>query len=209
MSNHKNPSKLLADRREQSNEMFLNFLAQFGPIPEEVRLFLMPHLRLRFFEKKTTFWPLGIPSNHIYFIVDGLVRGTYTLANGEEITNWIVDKGEIASIPASLFTGQPSQDALQALEDTLLIEIRYDLISKQLDIFPYLAKIQLGVMQGYILRYDQRCKLLRLAEAKQRLAEFEILYPQLSAKTPLYIVASYLGVSITTLNRLRHGMTFC
>jgi CRP-like cAMP-binding protein len=200
---HRKKAPLSAECQAEAVAKFLDFLGQFGQPPTEVRDFLVPHLRIEVYSKKTVFWPRGLCSEYIYFVVNGIVRSTYLLPNGEEITNWLVGAGEVASIPTSLFTGSISQDDLQAVTEVLVIKIPYGQLSQNFERFPYLNKIRVAVMERYILGYEERSRALRIGTAQEQLDAFQSRYPELYNNVPLQMVASYLGMSKTTLLRLR------
>lgn len=149
------------------------------------------------------FWPRGLRSEYIYFVVSGIVRSTYLRPDGEEVTHWLLGSGEIASIPTSLFTGSISHDDLRAVTDALVIKIPYDILSQNFERFSYLNKIRVAVMQRYILSYEERSRALRMGTSQEQLDVFIAHYPEIYYATPLQIVASFLGISKTTLVRLR------
>ena len=189
--------------RTEALDKFMAFLGRFGTLPAEVRAFLLPNLRIEAFAKKTVFWPRSLRSEYIYFVASGTVRSTYLLPDGEEVTNWLVGTGEIATIPISLFTGALSDDDLQAVTDAVVIKIPYQLLNQNFEQMPYLNRIRVAVMEQYILRYDERCRFLRMRPAQAQLDTFQMLYREIFNTVPLQMVASYLGISKTTLARLR------
>jgi hypothetical protein len=58
-------------------------------------------------------------------------------------------------------------------------------------------------MERYILGYEERSRALRIGTAQEQLDAFQSRYPELYNNVPLQMVASYLGMSKTTLLRLR------
>ncbi|AEI50563.1 hypothetical protein [Runella slithyformis] len=52
---HRKKSPLSAECQAEAVNKFMGFLGQFGPLPTEVREFLLPHLRLEVYEKKWFF----------------------------------------------------------------------------------------------------------------------------------------------------------
>jgi hypothetical protein len=60
----------------------------------------------------------------------------------------------------------------------------------------------LKVTEKYLLLYDERVRSLKLP-AKERYMRFQKQFPEISSKVKLSYLASYLGLSRSSLNIIR------
>jgi hypothetical protein len=135
--------------------------------------------------------------------LNGLVRSVYTQSDGLEVTNWIVGNQELACLPVSLFTGRPTDEYLETIEDTKLLEIPYAIVEVGSKRFTYLSELVRLMLQDYIVLYEEQNRLFRLPNCSDKLNRFSHSNPGLYRKCPASVVASYLGISKTSMNRLR------
>ncbi|MGM9477374.1 Crp/Fnr family transcriptional regulator [Pedobacter sp. GSP4] len=155
--------------------------------------------------KKNKYILSPIDSNKcVYFVVTGLVRG-FVKDDHKEITTWISLGNEfIGAIqhPAETIE-QPSIEYLQALENTELVALPNALINKLYESHQETNVIGRKILALQYHAAAERAILARIPSAERRYEKFLELNPFDVTRVPLRCVASYLGMRLETLSRIR------
>ena len=135
-------------------------------------------------------------------IVKGLVR-FYYINDGKDITSRLFEEGFIISSWLSYYTQKPSNEFIEAAEDTILVGIGYNAIEKIYKEFPEANIIgRRGTEYAYYLS-ELRTQMLRQHTAEEKYKYFLDNHPTLLQRVPLKHIASYLGMNEATLSRVR------
>lgn len=136
-----------------------------------------------------------------YFIKKGIVRA-YAHKNKKEVTLWLGQEGDLI-LPLQIpFTGLGEYAKIELLEDSILYEI--DLKRLQ-DL--YLTDIHIAnwgrkFAEYTYLKSETFFIARRFKTPAERYKELITECPDIIQRVPLGIVASYLGISQVSLNRL-------
>lgn len=141
-------------------------------------------------------------SDYIYFIEKGVVRIFYR-KNEKEITEWIAMDAQFFLSITSFFERIPSKLVIQTLEPSEVYGIHHDdfmrLADKHHDIERLLRKM---VTRSLILS-QIRMDSIQFETAHQRYERLLNDAPQIIQKVPLSFIASFIGVTLETLSRIR------
>lgn len=139
-----------------------------------------------------------------YFIVEkGLIRAFVNDLDHNEITTEFFTENEIVIIPSSLFQKIPSKETVQAITDCILWKIDYDDFQ---ELFHQLEGLREWgrVWFSYQLFVMKQRSLDRFTEsASERYLKLLKEKPQIIQFAPLKQIASYLGITDTSLSRIR------
>ncbi|MEP1150220.1 MAG: Crp/Fnr family transcriptional regulator [Balneola sp.] len=145
----------------------------------------------------------GQLSSKAYFIVRGCARAFY-LKNGKDVSDWFAFQNDFISAIVSFFGDKPSPHYIEILEDSLLIEISKEdieeLATKYRD-FESLIRI---VVTKTMLGQQERIAAILFQTAEQKYDNLLKIYPDITQKIPLTHIASYLGITLETLSRIRN-----
>ena len=141
-------------------------------------------------------------SDYIYFIEKGIAR-IYYYKNNKEITEWIaMDRQFFLSI-TSFFQRTPSHLIIQMLESSEVYGIHYadlmELADKHHDVERLLRKM----MTGSLIMSQVRMESIQFETAQQRYDRLLKNSPHIIQRVPLSYIASFLGVTLETLSRIR------
>lgn len=154
-------------------------------------------------KKKTILLNAGEKSNDIYFIKSGAARVYYLEKDGAEITSWFLFENEFLISVYSFFTGQPSFEYLETLEDCTLIVLKRTALHQLYEQFLEFNVIGRKLTEYYYIRNETQANELRTLTAKERYQQLMRNNPKLINRVSLGYIASYLGVSQETLSRIR------
>jgi CRP-like cAMP-binding protein len=153
------------------------------------------------FPKGTLLLAEGQISDKLFFISKGIARCFY-YEKEEEVTSWIVAEKNFVYSVSSFIQRKPSFESIQLLEDSELVSISYKNLELFYKNYPKVIYLGLKVTEKYLLLYDERVRSLKLP-AKERYMRFQKQFPEISSKVKLSYLASYLGLSRSSLNIIR------
>ena len=142
-------------------------------------------------------------NDYVFFVVSGVVRGFIKDGN-KEITTWISLGDElIGAIQHPDEHHKPSIEYLQALENSELVAIPRLLINK---LYANYQETNVIVRKILALQYhvaSERAIIARIPSAERRYEKFLELNSIDISRVPLRCLASYLGMRLETLSRIR------
>lgn len=139
----------------------------------------------------------------LFFIIKGLLRA-FILDEGKEITAWFIDEHHLIGQIKNPGTLVPTyQEQYQALEDAELLILPYHFIEDLYEKFPETNILARKLLAIHYHMSQERSILSRIPSAEMRYKQFKMGYPTIKSRVPLKFLASYLGMRIETLSRLR------
>jgi CRP-like cAMP-binding protein len=137
-----------------------------------------------------------------YWIQHGIAR-KYYLHNGKEITTELYFENDIAISFDSYCLQMSGREFIQVLTDTTLSETDFAAFEKAKLRFPQLAKLDLMMTEYYAMWLEDRLFQFHTMDATTRYQKLTDEHPHIIQNIPLTFIASYLGVSLETLSRIR------
>lgn len=141
-------------------------------------------------------------SDYVYFIEKGVAR-IYYHKNDKEVTEWIAMDNQFFLSIRSFFERKPSHLIIQTLEPSFIYGIHHNdmmaLAEKYHDVERLLRKM---VTRSLILS-QERMEAIQFETAYQRYERLLTDTPDIIKRVPLSYIASFLGVTLETLSRIR------
>lgn len=184
-------------------ENYLKFIQQIHPLSQESIEAIVPFLTQRSFAKKDFLVRQGNVSNELHFILSGCVREYFENANADEINTWFGFENAIAVSTYSFFSQKPSLTNIQALEDTETILIRHEDLQKLFNQFHEIERLGRLLAEQYLVQIEEIKIILQTLSAKQRYEYLLQHKPEFIKRIPLKYLASFLGIKLETLSRVR------
>ncbi|GGE53891.1 CRP-like cAMP-binding protein [Pedobacter psychrotolerans] len=188
--------------KEDYRNLFNLFNAIY-PLSEEIKVAIVDNSDLIHVKKKVKLLSVGELSNTLYFIVKGAARIYYLDREGKETNTWFLFENELLISIYSFYTGKPSFEYLETLEDCNLIAVKREKLEEI-----YLKHMEFNfsgrkLTEFYHMRNEIQANELRMLNAKERYQKLMERNPQLFQRVSLGHIASYLGISQETLSRIR------
>lgn len=183
-------------------EKLYNFLEYFETLPEGTREIILSKTQLLKHPKGHFLFRQGHVANHMYFMIKGIAR-VFHYKDGKEVINWFAtDKQPFTAID-SFFSRNPSRYNIELLEDSEILAYTYDDLEELYARFHQFERIgRLITMQQFLI-LQERVDMIQFQNAKQRYETFIKRFPTVAQKVQLSHIASYLGISLETLSRIR------
>ena len=144
----------------------------------------------------------GRSSRSAYFIERGITR-SFWLVDGEEITTSFASEGSLVFSMDELYYGKASEEYVETLEETEAFRIGLDDLLRLFHTNLELANWGRIIHQNEYRRLHRSHKERLTLSAGERYEAFLKQFPDVVQRVQLGYVASYLGVTLPTLSRLR------
>lgn len=140
--------------------------------------------------------------NYIFFVAKGAVRIFY-YKNEKQITEWIALDEEFLLSIKSFFQRSPSRLIIQTLEPSEIWGIHYDELTKlattRHDIETWFRKL----LSAALILSQSRMDSIQFESAHDRYEKLLSQHPNIIKRVPLTYIASFLGITLETLSRMR------
>jgi len=141
-------------------------------------------------------------SDYIYFIEKGVAR-IYYYKNGKEITEWIALDGQFFLSITSFFQRIPSHLIIQTIESSEVFGIHHDDFMKLADKYHDIERLLRKMVTSSLILSQVRMDSIQFESAQQRYERLLQTTPQIVQRVPLTYIASFLGITLETLSRIR------
>ena len=182
--------------------LVLKAVQRLAPVPPEQWARLEGFLKPRRLMKGRNFIEPGQPSSEAAICVSGLLRFYYTDAGGREATKAFRGPGELVAAYAELLDKRPSRTTIEALEDSELLVVRYDRVTALYREHACWQELGRVIAEDHYRQRERREQELLLNSATERWQAFIKEQPELAARLPQKIIASYLGITPVALSRI-------
>ncbi|TAD86574.1 MAG: Crp/Fnr family transcriptional regulator [Bacteroidetes bacterium] len=172
------------------------------PLCNNATEYLAQHLMHKALPAKTILQKTGQVATHIYFIETGLLHATQ-LINGKAQTIWFMQQGQVAIAIESFFTQQPAYHTIEAIEPCELYYITHAQYEALCTASPSFCNTARKLTEAYYCLAEHRNRLMRTGTPEQRLKALEAEIDDISLRSPLKHIASYLSIAQATLSRVR------
>lgn len=139
------------------------------------------------------------------FVSKGLLRTYRTTEDGNEHIMQFSPENNWTTDPESYNNLTPSSYNIDALERSELVMWTKKDFNYLFDNIPALKVYSDRLISVNLYRTRQRVFSALSATAEEKYEEFVENYPNILARVPLHMIASFLGVSRETLSRIRHA----
>jgi CRP-like cAMP-binding protein len=194
---------MIKDSSENKASGFYSYLLNSAGMGAEKTMQIFETLKQSKFKKGDILLKMGERCQHSFFVEKGLLRSFKVDETGKEHViqfapeNWfIVDR-------SSVYFNDPSESYIEAIEDTEVVFLNENFISKINKISPTFNKFNDKLLHNHIRQLQKRINLLLGATAETRYLNFIEMYPDLLLRVPQWMIASYLGITPESLSRVR------
>lgn len=184
------------------NSYFLKKMKEVASISDDTAELLSSYLSKCHFDKREMVLEKGKFCHYVWMVECGMLRH-FWLANGNEIVTSFSIEGHLVFSMDELYYGMQSLEYAQVLEpvDAFRISISdmNNLFRNNLEICNW-GRI---IHQNEYRRLHQSHRERLTLPARERYLRFIEQFPEVSMRANLYDIASYLGITPSTLSKLR------
>lgn len=141
-------------------------------------------------------------SDYFFFIHKGIAR-IYYLKGDKEITEWIAMENQFFLSISSFFERTPSRLSIQTLEEAEVWGIHYNDLMKLAAAYHEVETLLRKLVTLSLILSQHRMDSIQFETAQQRYDKLVKNQPQMIKRVPLTYIASFLGITLETLSRIR------
>ena len=183
-------------------ELLEKYLSEnFNLSPSELELIFSFH-KVVHLKKGDFFINQGVTCRHTGFLAEGLMRYFEFDKDGNDPTCYFTYPPHYILDPFTFFEQNPAVTNAQAVTNCTLLKMSYNDHQHLSREFSRWETISRELVMKLGLEFSNQKTLLSL-NAKDRYAYFEEKYPQVALEAPLQYVATYLGMAVPSLSRIR------
>jgi CRP-like cAMP-binding protein len=180
----------------------VKYVSQIFPLRPEIVRYIFSKTYFKKVPKGKYLLKPGEICGHYYYIHKGVLR-SYTKFGAKEITIWINPENEITTAIRSMSNNKPADEYIQAIEDCELVVIPFEAMQEIYERFPEMNVVGRKLLEEYYAASEERVYICRIPDARSRYQHFMETRQELVNRIPLKYIASYLGITLETLSRLR------
>lgn len=157
-------------------------------------------------KKEDYFSEAGKIAKQVGFIVEGILRICYYDNKGQEITKYFIDENNFVVDLHSFDDKVPSSEYVQAVTDCQLLVFSQQNWEEIANTIVGWENIVNKIVKKSLIQKIERRSPLVSEDATARYLAFMEKYPQLLNRIPLSYLASYLGITQSSLSRIRKNI---
>ena len=185
------------------SEDIRNALSPYYPISKETANALVKHTQKRELEAGEIIEKENCLVKSEMVILEGTVRSFIHDSEGNEITTNFFQKGKAITPTLMRTLDDTAFYSLQAITDTILLEFDKAGMFQDMDHFKDLEMFGYRVMMVDASHRAEKEVVMLKCSGKEKLEWFRKNYPNFENEIPHYYIASFLGMTPTSLSRLR------
>lgn len=184
-------------------EPLIQFIKQHIPATQQTAALIAQHFSERVLSKNEYLLKAGRVSNEYFFLADGFVRAFTLDADGLEVTTSFFGKNRAVFEVSSLFMRTVSTETIQALTDSTVFFIEFDTLNTLFHSLPEFREFGRAMLVKEFAAFKQRTLSLINQRAEERYTDLMETNKEVFQYAPLKYIASYLGITDTSLSRIR------
>ena len=185
---------------------FIDYILSYGNLnQQQIELVLKKAKEIQL-KKDDYFWEAGKSINQVGFVTEGVLRVYYYNNNSDEITRYFITENLLILYGFDTNSNYIPSEYLQAIEDTKLVVFsKKDWKELSDTILDWERIIQKINAKQHREKLERRSPLID-QDASTRYLEFMENFPSLVNRIPLSYIASYLGITQSSLSRIRKSI---
>jgi CRP/FNR family transcriptional regulator, anaerobic regulatory protein len=191
---------MITDLQQQYLRAFVNRFVQPG---ETEWTDFAAHVQAVEFNKGDIIESVDDKVTNLHFIMEGTARHYFFDNDNNEITIWISEPGGLSTDYAAFTTGKKTMYQIQAVTPVSTFFIGNAALNQLYDQYKVWERLGRLINQQYLNDFIDRNNFLIMLSAKQRYETLLSMRPHLFNIVPLKHLATYMGISVETLSRLR------
>lgn len=187
-------------------EELINFLLQFGHLNQQQIELIKSKFSYKEIAKDSYYHQAGKIPNEVIFITEGVMRVCYYNHKGDEITKSFVDEYKLVTDINNYNLGTPSTEYVQAVTDCKYLAISKKSVEELSQTIIIWDAIFNKIVAKGLAEKVNKISHMMTEDATERYLNFLTNFPNLANRVPLSYLASYLGITQSSLSRIRKNI---
>ena len=192
------------DPNHASIEPLLTYFEKLIPLSSEEKILVVEKFKPRLYRKKQYVLQEGDASTNMHFVVRGCLRMYKVDEKGNiHIIQFASENWWLTNI-GSFYSGSPSEMNIDALEDTMVLQINFKDLTSLYVQAPKFDRIFRVLIENSYVALQRRLLMTISSTAEERYESFLKNYSHLLTRLPQTQIAAFLGITPEFVSRLRN-----
>lgn len=192
---------------EQDKQVLIDFIKKNAHTSDRIVQEIVSHFECKNIPRNGFFLKSGKVSNEYLFLEEGVLRAFTLAVSGEEVTTNFFTKNRLVFEPSSLFIRTVSKENIQALTDCKGFSIAYEKLNMLFHSIPEFREFGRAMLVKEFAAFKARTLSSITETAEEQYARLLSENPEIFQSAQLKHIASYLGVTDSSLSRIRRGFS--
>ncbi len=190
-----------------NREILQKYITSILPMPTDKSAFFAEQIEPIEFSKDELLLKENKLNKATFVLESGYVRSYIFNQNGEEVTTNIFSAPCFVNDFLSFFKQQPTSENYQCLTHCKLWTMSYEKVQTCFHTYPEFREFgRMMLVTNYSNLHDRMLGMIK-DTAENRYLKLMKNHPDIFQNVPLKIIASYLGITDTSLSRIRREIT--
>ena len=186
-----------------NKEILEKYITSLLPMPTEKAKLIVGQFESLELQKGEFLLKENKTSKETYFLERGFIRSFTFDNNGEEVTTNIFSAPCFVNDFLSFFKQQPTKENIQTLTNCKLRKMNYEVVQTNFHTYPEFREFgRIMLVTNYSILHDRMLEMIK-DTAENRYLKMLKKHSDIFQNVPLKIIASYLGITDTSLSRIR------
>lgn len=194
-------------KTQMNREILQQYIASILPMPTDKSAFFAQQFEPIEFSKEELLLKENKINKDTFVLESGYVRSYTFNQNGEEVTTNIFSAPCFVNDFLSFFKQQPTSENYQCLTHCKLWKMNFEKVQSLFHNYPEFREFgRMMLVTNYSRLHDRMLGMIK-DTAENRYRTLMKNHPEIFQNIPLKIIASYLGITDTSLSRIRREIT--
>jgi len=189
---------------KNSIESIHKVISDYIDIDENEWTYYSAMFREKSIKKKEVILKEGSNCRDVFFIVSGLLRVYFIDKDGEEKSFHFAMENTFVTDYKSFLKKLPSNFSVQAMEDSIIILMSYDMLHDGYRKLRYGEKLGRLLAEDYLFLFNDKIQSIYTESPLERYKSMNAKFPKILQRIPQHYIASYLNISSVHLSRLKN-----
>jgi CRP-like cAMP-binding protein len=184
----------------------INYLLLFGDLNKRQIEFVLSKCVEHSIKKDEFYQEAGKTPKQFAFLTDGVFRISYYNNKGDEVTKYFLDENHFVVDLDSYNQNRPSPEYIQAVTDCTYITLSKEAMKDLSTTIMTWDEIMNKIISKALTEKVGKISIMMAEDATERYLNFFTRFPKLANRIPLSYLASYLGITQSSLSRIRRSI---
>ena len=180
-------------------------ISNYIEINDQEWTFYSSQFKVQDFKKRELLLSQGSICRDIFFVVKGLLRVFFVDNEGEEKTFHFSFENSFSADYESFLKKIPANYSIQALEDTTVVLMSFDMLHGGYKILENGEKLGRLLAEEYFFIFNDKIQAIYTQSPLERYNNLTQRFPDILQRIPQHYIASYLNISSVHLSRLKNS----
>jgi CRP-like cAMP-binding protein len=183
-------------------EQFFTYTDKFVNFSQSDKDLLKSALIFKSVTAKTELVSYDKRTDELFFLLKGCIR-KYYIKDGEQITIYLLTENNFVGAFDSFVTGTKSKETIECLEPCEVLILKRADLDRLYKEIPLMNEFVRKILEQTLIQFQLALTSFILDNPEERYTKLLAQNPEILQRVPQHMLATYLGITATSLSRIR------